>query len=435
MDQSLAELLEDAQKVAAHGARAGCFGDDEPLFGALQAALAQDDALTWASPETASLQRALTAAVRAIRPVTLYDLNSGWRVERDAGAGPFRARALTKFGVLALTILVMLACASLTIWQQRATRLVAEFAKNKQDAQQTAFDDLLVLIAGLDDGDGATLLDSDSNVLSAIRRKQREIRALELSMAYDAMLLQDLDRSNALNWTAVAAEEAVHRLAGAIFGSGDDDKIAGLDPGLTVGESGAPVSKPGSECSQAILDKLQLFQTEQSTSGLTDIGYFSRLKDREDSYVQLIRCKIRLYEVQAVGLSGQVLGAQSYDERSLERIRYQLDVLGLWLLPAFYGMLGALIYHLRVYLNNLRPDPSLLKVALRVCLGGFAGVGIGWFWVPQGGAAPTVPELPVTGMALAFLVGFSIDVFLGFLDRLVTLINGWVANLGAPAGS
>jgi hypothetical protein len=53
--------------------------------------------------------------------------------------------------------------------------------------------------------------------------------------------------------------------------------------------------------------------------------------------------------------------------------------------------------------------------------------------VPQSGAAPTVPELPVTGMALAFLVGFSIDVFLGFLDRLVTLMNRWVGTLGAEA--
>jgi hypothetical protein len=70
---------------------------------------------------------------------------------------------------------------------------------------------------------------------------------------------------------------------------------------------------------------------------------------------------------------------------------------------------------------------------MRVFLGGFAGIAIGWFWVPQSGAAPTVPELPVTGMALAFLVGFSIDVFLGFLDRLVTLMNRWVGTLGAEA--
>jgi hypothetical protein len=151
--------------------------------------------------------------------------------------------------------------------------------------------------------------------------------------------------------------------------------------------------------------------------------------------LHLIRCKIGLEQVRAVGQSGQVVtNAQSYDDRSLDRIRHRLDVLGLWLLPAFYGMLGALIYHLRVYLNNLRPDPSLLKVALRVCLGGFAGIGIGWFWAnPNVDGALGVPEITLTAMTLAFLVGFAIDVFLGFLDRLVTLMNGWVANFGAPA--
>ena len=97
-------------------------------------------------------------------------------------------------------------------------------------------------------------------------------------------------------------------------------------------------------------------------------------------------------------------------------------------------MLGALIYHLRAYLSRDRPDPDFFSVLVRVFLGGFAGVVVGWY-VPADIESLGTIGIKWTSITLAFLVGYSIDVFLSLLDRIVAGLSGWVRGIGAQQKS
>ncbi len=434
-DAALAELLADAKLVAAHGARTGTLAADSGLFVATAAAAAQPQ-LDWSSPEAARLQAELAAALRQIRPVSLHDLKSGWRADVEA-TGPGRrlfgwARRTV---VLGLTLAVMWLCANLTVWQQKATSLIAEMSQNKAALQEAAFDEMLLLISGFsqafDDGDMA---DSAGAAARALRDKEREIERLELSMAYDELRYTELREDYFLDdWLAGAAALAEPAAWRAAY---DRTRAAlGLCP--ECAEEARPRVILDDLPMSALLHEVQRRYESSAyepapcapaspAGGAADpakvaavIGsgdpvlVFKALHDDYVDEVNQIKCLFQLQNVVAVDDEDRRFKGKIRDIAAVAQLR---DVYATWLLPAFYGMLGALIYHLRVYL-----------------LGGFAGIAIGWFWVPQSGAAPTVPELPVTGMALAFLVGFSIDVFLGFLDRLVTLMNRWVGTLGAEA--
>ena len=114
-------------------------------------------------------------------------------------------------------------------------------------------------------------------------------------------------------------------------------------------------------------------------------------------------------------------------------IKYRLDIMSLWWLPALYGALGALVYHLREFLSGTRPDPTVMKMLVRVGLGAFAGIAIGWFWMPKDGSVLGIPEIAFTPLSIAFIVGFGIDAFVAFLDRIVVSISRWIADPRAPA--
>lgn len=56
-------------------------------------------------------------------------------------------------------------------------------------------------------------------------------------------------------------------------------------------------------------------------------------------------------------------------------------------------------------------------------LGGFAGIIVVWFWTPTSQKLTQPAFATLTSFGLAFLVGFSTDVFFQALDRLVTYLS------------
>jgi hypothetical protein len=114
----------------------------------------------------------------------------------------------------------------------------------------------------------------------------------------------------------------------------------------------------------------------------------------------------------------------------LIRLRDSMNVLGLWVLPALYGMLGAVIFHMRRLLDPTLPNPPWLRFAFRIVLGGFAGIIIVWFWVPSSQKLAQPAFATLTAFGLAFLMGFSTDVFFQALDRLVTYLSQAVGKAG-----
>ncbi len=67
---------------------------------------------------------------------------------------------------------------------------------------------------------------------------------------------------------------------------------------------------------------------------------------------------------------------------------------------------------------------------MRIFLGGFAGVSFGWFISPATTSEILGWTLPLGAYTVAFLIGYSIDVFYALLDKAVVLISGWIERIG-----
>jgi hypothetical protein len=102
----------------------------------------------------------------------------------------------------------------------------------------------------------------------------------------------------------------------------------------------------------------------------------------------------------------------------------------LWILPSLFGALGAIIFHLRVILDPLRPDPGPVRILHRIVLGSLSGMVLAWFWVPDSGIGVDLSGIGFGLFALAFIFGFSLDVFFTMLDRFVVISNTAIGNIG-----
>jgi hypothetical protein len=100
-----------------------------------------------------------------------------------------------------------------------------------------------------------------------------------------------------------------------------------------------------------------------------------------------------------------------------------MNTFGLWYLPALYGMLGACVYHMRRFLDPMAPNPSWTRTGFRIFLGAFAGIVVVWFWSPGAQKGTDQAMSTLSAFTVAFLVGFSIDIFFQALDRLVTKVS------------
>ena len=120
------------------------------------------------------------------------------------------------------------------------------------------------------------------------------------------------------------------------------------------------------------------------------------------------------------------------------KARLTLDVVNTYLLTLLFGMLGAAVQVMRDIHRRL-DDFTLTRVALscykvRLILGAVAGPFVGLFInLPSGGdqrALNAEPQLMtrLTGLGLAFLAGFSVDLLFGVLERLTALLSGGVTG-------
>ncbi|MBB4398548.1 hypothetical protein [Bradyrhizobium sp. ERR14] len=128
-----------------------------------------------------------------------------------------------------------------------------------------------------------------------------------------------------------------------------------------------------------------------------------------------------------------IIGLGSGDNNSSDKAevvaQVQLDLatsfVGGFLLPVFYGMLGAIAFVLR----RLSDETSFVeeatvlkrKFSLRVPIGALSGLAAGWLLQPSTGASVTASLSP---FALAFVAGYSADLVFTALDRIVAAFTG-----------
>lgn len=90
-----------------------------------------------------------------------------------------------------------------------------------------------------------------------------------------------------------------------------------------------------------------------------------------------------------------------------------------YFLPLLYGLFGAFIYVLRNLMHEIKlrtySHDSEVKFRLRLTLGALGGMIIGWFFQPD--EASQLASL--SPMALAFLMGYNIELLFSIMDRVV----------------
>ncbi len=130
--------------------------------------------------------------------------------------------------------------------------------------------------------------------------------------------------------------------------------------------------------------------------------------------------------------------AQELDKLALERKLHQvrmvlfeyilaadfiLEAFQAYFLPLLYGLFGAFIYVLRNLMAEIKmrtySHDSEVKFRLRLTLGALGGMIIGWFFQPDeaSGLASLSP------MALAFLMGYNIELLFSIMDRVIENIR------------
>lgn len=102
-----------------------------------------------------------------------------------------------------------------------------------------------------------------------------------------------------------------------------------------------------------------------------------------------------------------------------------------WLLPALYGALGALLFHLRIILDPRLRDPQGIRIVHRITSGILAGMILAWFWVPDTTIGGQLGEIGLGLFTLAFVFGFSLDVFFSLLERLVAPTTAAIDKVGS----
>jgi hypothetical protein len=391
----LERLVADADLVANVAVRLGRLQGTDLLttLTAAKKALESDTA----SPEiVAQLQTSLNNAVNQLSPITLCDLRSGWMPfdnhdHRQVATWFFGLFALLLIAATAYTTQVYDRARSLydtTIELQnaraaeRATRLFGLLKRNQQD-----------VIEALTSGKKDFLYEAFSTALYDLEVMNLRFQTYA-PVAAD--VLRDLDIAKRLANAFTRGSSAANPTNNAKIASYIDNYSHG-GPN-SAGPTNVPVAAPAVDLSKLdVRSLLALYITDLQQFNSTINVAFDPLSPNDYSY-------------------------------NIVLLQDGMRFLGSWVLPALYGMLGAVIFHMRRLLDPNLPNPTLLRFMYRIVLGGFAGIILVWFWTPSTPAHSVAEFAPLTSFGLAFLVGFSTDVFFQALDRLVSYLSGAIAK-------
>ncbi len=104
--------------------------------------------------------------------------------------------------------------------------------------------------------------------------------------------------------------------------------------------------------------------------------------------------------------------------------QHPILIIGSYILPLFYGLLGAFAYVLRGLSEEIRRITysldSDIKYILRITLGALAGLAVGLVFVPDTDHFVSLNLPPLT---LAFIAGYSIEFLFTVIDRFIMGVN------------
>ncbi len=129
--------------------------------------------------------------------------------------------------------------------------------------------------------------------------------------------------------------------------------------------------------------------------------------------------------------------SSSIKANQIHELQNRISLFGHWVLPAAYGALGAVLFQMRRMLDPKEPGPSFMFFLYRIIIGAFSGIIVVWFWTPPPTALSQQNFATLSSFAVAFLFGFSTDIFFKFIDRIVNSLGDAVGKTpgGTVAGS
>lgn len=127
-------------------------------------------------------------------------------------------------------------------------------------------------------------------------------------------------------------------------------------------------------------------------------------------------------------------GKKDIDTQEKENMKTNIEViqeakgyaliLGIYILPLLYGLIGGLTFVLRELRSDVRKytldKESTIKYILRIILGAVAGLSVGLFWGDiENAQVVGFTSISLSPMLLAFLAGYCVEHVLGFIDKII----------------
>ncbi|ORE97251.1 hypothetical protein [Aurantimonas sp. 22II-16-19i] len=408
----LRHLQQDALLVVNFGLKSGKL-DDDGLSTAIAKVAARPD-IDLAAPEALALQHEFRLALQKIQPVTLIDLQRGFDPFARSSDGKPVPVARTRFAFVSKTafivgaLLLAFLCAYYTSWQREADKLFAAMAELEGERATAILDEIVFTAHGAKNLFDLDAADAGQN--SAVAALNERIEALRrydsvvgAAAAKSASLMQDFNVFQRVSYSVMSLAR--------LFG--DDGRLS-----LPQGDCGlftAPAA--GRVIEIAAKSSIEVF-----ADGIDKMKYAR----------YLIRCKIGL-----AASDSQYSLIQSFITGNVDSIRALYPVVAQWILPALYGSFGAIMYFMRIFIAPTYPDPAASVVVFRVILAAFTGIFVVWFMTPSVLGDAGIVSLSFGSLFLAFIFGFSIDIFYDILDKLARTAGHAVGQLGSggkPAG-
>ena len=412
------ELVRDAELVAGAGVRLGRFVDPVPFLDSVRRVRDGQAAGGAPAEAIADLQKQLNGAVTSIAPITLYHLKRGWRPFRSGGGNI--AAWVFVFGC----VLLLISTSWLTLVYDRSVVQLGI----AQELHGARAQELMFNLYG---------------IMNSNKKTQPPFKLTELDgIAHDAYikLIIELYQINKKQISFSSTLGTLHKIWNTLYLI--SPKLASYfsnEPYIDYSKSGSEIVYnvknaysssfwsgygPEVRVDHKLLMK-DVCDEDVQGAGTPEKAALAEVKDQKpqcglDRELSEIADLMRVLRL---GFDPRVPSNRLEDMFSLQS---QIVVLGNWLLPALYGMIGAMIFYLRRFLDPSDPNPSGPVMVYRVILGGFAGIVAVWLVSSTGSDVGTKVSLSVFG--LSFIVGFSTDLFFQILDTTVSRIQAAVTS-------
>lgn len=440
----MSEALNDARLIARYAGAHGLLPDDSPLPDVIARATAQLAVGRLTAAQQQELNRAISVEARRIFPVTIEQL----RADATAASRPVRTILITTI-VSVICAMLMFVIVPLTTNFNRLNVFVNELKPADVYEFFATMTDARVLQGRLIDARG---LANQAPIRAAPPKgkppapapppkvDQATIDKLDADLKAKVKYLQEADSRISVNLESinrVMDDTGAPRWYALIIESyGLDDAAQFLLYRVLR------MNEP-----QRVVTGLPVIDTENNRAKVNCASWDREERDEQAKPGSVVNpkrpgiywkalCENRLY-AEGVGLRVTTPGVVLAASQARQHAESFNILLGSAILPLLYGLLGASVFLLRQAwgedTNVARARPLTIAAFLRLALGGFAGLAIGWFWVPTSKAAGDLTTLTTTPFALAFLAGFSIELLFAILDRVLNAINPPQHQAVAPA--